>query len=85
MLTSTLAGSAAHLTNILAANGARLDLGSGYVEEGVYTGLGILDGFPDAVDADREKGCRTAAVGRRGGEERLDAGLESSSNSPMDV
>ncbi len=85
MLKSTLADSAAHLTDILAANAARLDLGSRYIEGGVYTRLGMLDGFPDAVDADREKGCRTAAIGRRGGEERLDAGLESSSNSPMDV
>ncbi len=52
MLTSTLAGSTAHLTDILAANTARLDLGSGYVEGCVHTRLGMLDGFPDAVDAD---------------------------------
>ena len=85
MLKSTRADSAAHLTDILAANAARLDLGSRYVEGGVYARLGMLGGFLDAMDADRKKGCRTEAVGRRGGEERLDAGLESSSNSPMDV
>jgi len=85
MLKSTLVDSAAYLTNILAANTTRLDLGSRYIKGGVYTRLGILDGFPNTVDADREKGYYIVVIGRRGGEERLDTRLESSSNSLMDV
>ncbi len=85
MLKSTLVDSAAYLTDILATNAARLDLGSRYIEGGIYTRLGILDGFPDTVDTDREKGYRIVVIGRRGGEERLDTRLKSSSNTLINI
>jgi len=62
-----------------------LNLGNKYIKGGIYTRLDILDGFLNIVDINRENSYYIVVIKRRGGEERLNIKLESSSNSLINI
>ncbi len=62
-----------------------MNLGNKYIKGGIYTRLDILDGFLNIVDINRENSYYIVVIKRRGGEERLNIKLESSSNSLINI